>query len=224
MAEDPLFLAGLPEPDDPGIQGDVKSKSQKEKTEVSKLNAETKRKQEERLQKESTGLKTRAPPAPPAPPPAPPPPDNRSKLIDRIMAYKQRFPHLQSRNKITMKASEEELQDELHYFENQLGGGAQSALGMNIFLAGLAGVEKCASDVWNPLGLNLAGMTQVARDNPTQFEPLVDELMLKYGSNRPMGPELRLVFAIGTLMYTVHAANTGDERVKAALEKMGQAI
>jgi hypothetical protein len=60
--------------------------------------------------------------ATPVEPPPPPPIEYLRSMIDKINAYKERFPHLKSRNsKLTPKSSYEEIEDELHYIELQLG-------------------------------------------------------------------------------------------------------
>ena len=38
-----------------------------------------------------------------------------------------------------------------------------------------------------------------------------------------MSTEARLILGVGALVKTVHAANTGDPRIKAALERMNLA-
>ena len=38
-----------------------------------------------------------------------------------------------------------------------------------------------------------------------------------------MSPEARLILGVGALVMTVHAANTGDPRVKSALVRMNLA-
>ena len=76
-------------------------KTKKESTE-SKLRAETAAKKEERLQS------GRVPAAPP-PPPAPEAPlVDKSVLLDKLLAYKERFPELKSRNKVSAKSSVED--------------------------------------------------------------------------------------------------------------------
>ena len=39
-----------------------------------------------------------------------------------------------------------------------------------------------------------------------------------------VGPEMRLAMAVGTLIFTVHSANSGNPAVAQALEKMGQKV
>eukprot|EP00964_Phaeocystis_antarctica_P121584 scaffold85248_cov42-Phaeocystis_antarctica.AAC.1 len=58
----------------------------------------------------------------------------------------------------------------------------------------------------------------------SEFEPIVDELMIKYGAGMYMSVEMRLAVAIGATVLTVHGANSGDPRVAAALEKMNRTV
>jgi hypothetical protein len=51
------------------------------------------------------------------------------------------------------------------------------------------------------------------------FEPIVDELMIKYGGAAYMPPEYRLVLAVGAMVLTVHMANSGDPALAQAVSK-----
>jgi hypothetical protein len=175
---------------------------------------------EERLSK---GRKE-APPPPPPPPPEPEPPvKDRSALLDRLTAYKERFPELKSRNRINGKSSTEEIEDEIHYIEQQLGS-KDGSMASTLLLTATAGIEHITANHFNPLGLNLTGLTQVTRDNQAEFTPILDELAIKYGASMYVGPEMRLIGLLGTMMYTVHAANSGDVRTAAALQKMSASM
>ncbi len=48
--------------------------------------------------------------------------------------------------------------------------------------------------------------------------------MIKYGASMYVGPEMRLCMALGSLVYTVHSANTGDLRMAKAMEQMNKAV
>jgi hypothetical protein len=159
---------------------------------------------------------------PPPPPPKPPPPVDKSAILDKLHAYKERFPHLTSRNKVTAKSTPDELADELHYVEKQLAGGGGGA-GMHVLIAAMHGLETFTRDVSNPLGLNLDGLGRVTAENPEQFKDVVDELMIKYGTGVSVGPEMRLAMAIGTLVYTVHVSN-GDGALARAMATMGKPV
>ena len=74
--------------------------------------------------------------------------------------------------------------------------------------------------VYNPLNLRLNGLGECCKGNITQFEPLLDELAIKYGAGLVVSPEIRLAVMIGTTMLTVHAANSGNPHVTKALDKM----
>ena len=224
MGDDPLNLGGLPTAAEAeGASSSASTTRRKkaelaaEKHEATLMRAKTAAAKEERMSKPA--------PAPmPAPAPEPVAPEvDRSALLDRIGRYRERFPGLKSRNKLSGKSSTEELEDELHFIEQQLGGSGGSNMGMNILVFAMAGVERVSQDVWNPLGLNLHGLGQVTRDNGDQFQDVVDELMIKYAAGQTMGPEMRLALALGTLMYTVHAANSGDPRMAQVMKAMSAA-
>ena len=208
MSEDPLFLGGL---DGDVIETAVSTRpgKQKKESEASKLRAETAAKKEERL----TGKKD---PGPSALPPPPPPEVDKSAMLDKIGAYRERFPELKSRNKCSTRSTVEELEDELHFIEKQLGGKDQN-IGFTALIACMSGLEYV-----NPLGLNLRGLAQVTKDNQDEFTPILDELMIKYGIGMAMGPEMRLCMSIGMMVYTVHSANSGDPRVAEAFARMNQ--
>ena len=208
---DPLRLAGL---DAEVIDEAVAKRSKKTETAESKERLEVNKKREERLQqKEAAGGGRSASAAAPAPPP-PEPEKDRSKMLDKIGQYRERFPEVKSRNKIGVKSSVEEIEDELHYIEQQLGA-KDSSMGMNLLVACMTGLEAA-----NPLGLNLTGLSQVTKDNAHEFAPIIDELAIKYGASMYLSPEWRLCLALGSMVYTVHSANSGDPQLSAALDKM----
>jgi len=149
-----------------------------------------------------------------------PPPVDPAPLLDKIAAYKERFPHLRSRNKISAKSSIEEIEDELHFLELQLGSSKTDSMGSMLFVGGMVGLETFTRDIYNPLNLKLNGLGQVAKDNVDEFKDVIDELMIKYGASFHMAPEYRLVLSVGALVMTVHSANSGDPRVGEALRRM----
>lgn len=216
MSDDPMRLSGL---DAEAIEKAVSKRTKKVESEEAKLRAETNAKKEERLQLKATA----PPPPPPPPPPEPEPVKDRSRLLDKLGQYKERFPELKSRNKIGGRSSVEEIEDEIHFCEQQLGT-KDGHMGTQAFVAAMAGIEHVTSNYYNPLGLNLTGLGAVSRDNQAEFAPIIDELMIKYGASMYVSPEMRLVGVMGTLMYTVHAANSGDARTAAAMEKMRSAV
>ena len=213
MSEDPLKLAGLdPEVIDVSV-AERKRPAKTEKTELAKMRAETAAKKEERL--------AAGPSIAPPPPPPEPPVQDKSHLLDKIQAYRERFTNLKSRNKVSAKSSIDEIADELHYMEQQLGQ-KEGHMGHHMFILALSGVEELTTKHYNPLGLNLMGLSKVANDNSDQFAPILDELFIKYATNMYVGPEMRLVMATATLVYTVHAANTGNPTVARAMEAMSK--
>ena len=218
MSDDPLKLGGLdPEVIDVTVEGRKATKGKKTDSAASILRAETAAKKEERIAHNVPA--TSAPP-----PPVEPAVEEKSLLLDKIHAYRERFPHLKSRNsKVSGKSTHDEIADELHYLEQQLGQ-REGHMGHHMFQLALSGVEEITTKHYNPLGLNLMGLSQVARDNQDQFAPILDELFIKYATNMYIGPEMRLVMATATLMYTVHAANTGNPTVARAMEAMSKKV
>lgn len=177
---------------------------------------------------------SKPPPAPkksaPMPIPAPAPKkemaiDQKSALIDKITAYREKFTWLKKRNgSLSAKSADAELLDEVHYIEIQLGSKAasDSNVGINLFGAAMNSLEM-STKVFNPLNLQLGGLGKIATENADQFKDVLDELVIKYTTGMHVSPEARLILGVGALVMTVHAANTGDPRVKAALERMNLA-
>jgi hypothetical protein len=210
IEEDPMFMAGV------------------SRESVSKSKAAAAAAAAKAAQKPAPAAATAKKGLPMPTPPAPPPEmtvDEKSRFVDHVGAYREKFPWLKKRNgSVSAKSSEAELRDELHYIETQLGSKNQdSSFGLTIFSSAMTGLEM-STTVWNPLGLQLTGLGQIARDNADQFKDVVDELMIKYTTGMYMSPETRLVMSVGALVMTVHAANTGDPRVKTALERMNVAV
>ena len=216
-SKDPLELGGL---DAGAISAAIDAKKVKIKPPPNELDL----KKEERLNlKEQRLSKGGVPNAPPAPPPVEAVFD-KSAYLDKISAYRERFPHIRKRNNVTAKSSPDEILDELHYIEMQLGSKQDGNLGSMILHTSMVAVEAIHRDIWNPLNLNLTGLGNITKDNMSEFQPIVDELMIKYGTGMYMSAELRLTLAVGAMVMTVHAANSGDPRVAAALEKMNTRV
>lgn len=213
---DPLALDGL---DPLHIDAAVEAKKQK----PTKPPSEHDVKKEERLaQKEArlAGQGSSGPPPPDAPVSLTL--EEKTKLLDKLSAYKERFPHLKTRNK-TLRTAEDIL-DEVHYVEVQLGSsGAKGGFGTTALWAAMTAVEY-STGFWNPLNLNLAGLGDVTKQNMSDFEPIVDELMIKYGGASYMPPEYRLTLAIGAMIFTVHTANSGDPSLAQAMHKLNATV
>lgn len=213
MADDPLKLSLL---DQSAIDKAVASRQKGFESDEAKLRAHTNAQKEERLQ--AKGKAREAPPPPPPPTPELPKRD-KSILLDKIGQYKERFPELKSRNKLSGKSSLEEVEDELHYLEQQLGT-KDGNMAVHVLIASMAGVEYVTEHHFNPLGLQLKGLSQVTKDNQAEFKPVLDELMIKYGTSMYVSPEMRLCGLVATMMYTVHSANSGDIATLKAMNKM----
>ena len=219
--EDPLDMADFdPERLEQRIEEIKVEKAPKGKAVPSELEA----KKEERLamrEKRLAGI----PQAPEPPPPAPgPPPQYRSMLLDKIAAYRERFPNLKKRNNVTARSSLEEIEDELHYCEMQLGKGTDGLnIGATVLWGSMVAVERITHDYWNPLGLNLHGLGSVTKDNMSDFQPIIDELMIKHGAGMYTSPEWRLALTLGATVMTVNAANQNPEMAR-SMKQMNQPV
>ena len=217
--DDPLDLGGL----DPAvIQSKIADRDKKKPNELevmkeARLAEKEKRlaqnKRTEQIVKSGVAASSSEPPST-----APPPPKiDKSVLLDKISAYRERFPHLKKRNNVTAKSTIDEVQDELHYIELQLG--STSGKGGNIGALVLSGtmhaLETVTRDHFNPLGLNLDGLGTVTQQNMAEFQPILDELMIKYNAGMYTSPEWRLALAIGATVITVNAANSNPEMARA---------
>jgi hypothetical protein len=72
-----------------------------------------------------------------------------------------------------------------------------------------------STEYYNPLNLDLRGLGAVTKQNMHEFQPIIDELLIKYNTGLYAPPELRLAMAIGATVLTVHAANQNPEVAKA---------
>lgn len=222
-SNDPLGLADL---DPERIQAKIDARDKKTNKAPSELELQKEARlaeKEKRLAFGNSGGKKASAPSE-VPPPAPQPPKDRSVLLDKITAYRERFPHLKKRNNLSAKSSIEEIEDELHYCELQLGsqGGAQN-LGATVLYGAMLSIEKVTNDYWNPLGLNLTGLGAVSQQNMDQFQPILDELMIKHNAGVYTSPEWRLALAIGATVMTVNAANQNPEMAR-AVKSMNMAV
>jgi hypothetical protein len=151
--------------------------------------------------------------------------EQKSAYLDKITAYREKFPWLKKRNgSLSAKSADADLLDEMHHIEVQLGSKAasDSNVGITLFTTAMNGLEM-STQIFNPLNLKLGGLGKIATDNADQFSDVLDELVIKYTTGVYVSPEARLILGVGALVMTVHAANTGDPRVKAALERMNLA-
>eukprot|EP00900_Chrysochromulina_parva_P019361 jgi/Chrpa1/27426/Chrysochromulina_OHIO_Genome00026162-RA len=128
--------------------------------------------------------------------PPPPSPEELRVMLDKIGAYKERFPNLKSRNKVGPKSSPEEIEDELHYIQLQLGTSTQSGnFGAVALCTAMTCLER-STEYYNPLNLDLRGLGAVTKQNMHEFQPIIDELLIKYNTGLYAPPELRLAMAI----------------------------
>ena len=135
----------------------------------------------------------------------------KQKLLDKIMQYREKF-NVKKRNNVGIRSSMEELLDEVHYIQQQLGEpdeGADNPACMAL-IATMFGIEYMHEQQgWNPMGLKLHGLGSTTQINIEHFEPLLEEFMIKHGHSLVMSVEWRLCLMIGTTVMTVHSANNG---------------
>lgn len=147
--------------------------------------------------------------------------------FDKITSYRDKFKSLKKRNNISAKSSLEEMEDEVHYIESQLGtadSGPDNPASMAL-IASMTGIEYLTENHYNPLNLNLSNLGKTTRDNIDKFEPLLDELLIKHGHKLVVSVEMRLCLMIGTTVMTVHAANNGvnwPSKIAAATAKVDE--
>ena len=183
----------------------------------------------------SSKQKAPPPPAPSAPPPAEPKMSEEEKairkeieakerqgMLDKITNYRERFKHIKKRNNVSGKSSWDELADELHYIEAQLGAQSDNNAASIALIAGCYGIEH-VNQQFNPLGLDLTGLGTTVKSNIAQFEEILDELVIKYNMGMYMGPETRLVLLLTATVATVHAANSGNTQVATAMDRVANA-
>jgi hypothetical protein len=141
--------------------------------------------------------------------------DARQTMLDKIGKYRERFPKLKKRNgTLSIKSSLIELDDELHYIEQQLGAAETGPAGAlkpaNMCLIGaMYGIEM-GSTVYNPLKLQLKGLGQTTQASIKTFEPLLDEFMIKHAMDMSASVEFRIGMLLVTTVLTVHMANSGQ--------------
>ena len=136
----------------------------------------------------------------------------KQQLLDKIGKYRQRFPDLEKRNNCSIKSDVEVLQDELHYIEEQLGEPRDvddNYLGLGLVAAMYGAEYMVDTKGMNPMNLNLTGLGDTTKLNLEKFEPLLEELAIKWNAQMSVSAELRLAMLIGTTRMTVHAANNG---------------
>lgn len=140
--------------------------------------------------------------------------EERQVVLDKIGKYRERFPKLKKRNgALTIKSGMVELNDELHYIEQQLGRD-DSAVGSlkpanMCFVTSMYGIEMMTKH-YNPLNLQLNGLGSTTQASIKSFEPLLDEFMIKHSMDLTASVELRIVMMVVTTVATVHLANTGQ--------------
>lgn len=226
-SRDPLNLSEL-DPD--AIQAKIDSRDKKTGKTPTELDLQKEARlaeKEKRLASGTAATRKSASSAPSeGPASSPPPPQmDRSLMLDKISAYRERWPNLKKRNNVTGKSSEAEIADELHYVELQLGtqNGGGASVSSAVMYGTMVGVETFTRDYWNPLGLDLNGLATVTKQNMAEFQPILDELVIKHGMGGYTSPEWRLALMIGATAMTVNAANQNPDMAR-AVKSMNQAV
>ena len=150
--------------------------------------------------------------------------EEKTHILDKLAAYRERFSHLKRRNTLSVKSSPDELRDELAYVEMQLGSRKDTGAAGTVLCTALTALEVLTRERYNPLGLDLTGLGQIAGENMADLQPLIDELAIKYSTGLSMCVEVRLAMSIGVLVYTVHSANQGNTRVAEALSRASKSV
>ena len=150
--------------------------------------------------------------------------EEKTHMLDLITAYRERFSFLKKQNAVSVKSTDDELRDELAYTETQLGSRKESGAAGTVLCTALTSLEVVTRDHYNPLGLDLSGLGQIARENMEDIQPLLDELTIKYSTGMSMCVEVRLAMSLGVLVYTVHSANSGNTKVAEVLSKASRPI
>ena len=166
---DPLELGGL---DPAAIATAIQDKKSGTKKPLSELEMQKEARlasKEKRLNGGTPSAGPKAPVSTDRSPPTPPPPEvDKSALLDKLVAYKERFPHLKKRNNVSVKSSADDILDELHYFEMQLG--SKQDMGDNKYwILGLGGPSPPFEDETEALCLP---------SPPSLFSPLLRGLLL----------------------------------------------
>jgi hypothetical protein len=134
----------------------------------------------------------------------------KQQKLDKIGRYRTKF-NVNKRNNVNIKSSTEELDDELHFIEEQLGEPndmEDNYMGLALVSA-CYGAEYVTDNQWNPLNLDLTGLGDTVKLNLTKFEPILEEMAIKYNTQLSVPVEMRLAMLVGTTVMTVHAANKG---------------
>ena len=176
---------------------------------------------ERKAQQQASSAGKAKPQEPPAPAPVDPEVERqdreyeqqqKQRILDKIGKYRQRFPDLEKRNNCSIKSDMEVLDDELHYIEEQLGEPRDmedNMMGLGLVAAMYGAEYMTETRGMNPLNLNLSGLGDTTKLNIEKFEPLLEELAIKWNAQMSVSAEVRLAMLIGTTVMTVHAANNG---------------
>ncbi len=215
--DDPLALGGL-DPNNIAATVAAKTNKSKQPSELDLMKEQRLKSKEERLHTHHSRS------APQEKTSAPINIIDPQHLLDKIGAYKDRFPELRTRNpKLSAKSTIDEMQDELHFIELQLGSSRDTSMGSMLFVGSMVGIETLTQR-YNPLNLRLEGLGKIAKDNIDEFIPIIDELMIKYSAGLYVSPEARLALAVGSVVMTVHSANSGDPRLAEAVKRVSQPV
>ena len=135
------------------------------------------------------------------------------QLIEKYKKYRSSFTF--KRNEIIPESLKLiELQNEIDQLQNELDGNG-SLLAAQIFLLASFRILENVSHVL-PIGLKLDGLSEAAAQNQSQFDKVLNELMIKYNLFSS-SCEMRFAMLVAQTVFQVHSMNIRKEQ---QLEKM----
>lgn len=138
------------------------------------------------------------------------PEDNTEKLplVEKYDKYHQTFT-LKREKKDTSKLTKQELEYEIEQIIIELESNGSLSSAKTALLMGMTAIEYTTTNIFNPLGLDLTGLSSVMATNINNqhIENTLKELLLKYDLMMRSPPEMRLAMAIVNVIVSVDATN-----------------
>jgi len=132
----------------------------------------------------------------------------RLPLIEKYDKYFQTF-ILKREKRDTSKLSNDQLKYEIEQIITELESNGSLSSAKTALLMGMTAVEYTTTNIFNPLGLDLTGLSSVMATNINNqhIENTLKELLLKYDLMMRSPPEMRLGMAILNVIISVDATN-----------------
>ena len=129
-------------------------------------------------------------------------------LIEKYDKYFQTFT-LKREKRDTSKLSNDQLKYEIEQIITELESNGSLSSAKTFLLMGMTGIEYTTTNIFNPLGLDLTGLSSVMATNINNqhIENTLKELLLKYDLMMRSPPEMRLGMAILNVIISVDATN-----------------